>query len=111
MCQPVSEPNEAAVIRGLAGAARDALAGYATAIEDDLALLRGGAQLEPRRAAAVRARLGEKEALDALLAWVEAREAALPRLEYYQERRLKRLGLIDDSGNTTYDSFFKDGIA
>jgi len=30
---------------------------------------------------------------------------------YYQERRLKRLGLIDDEGRTTYDSFFKDGIA
>jgi [ribulose-bisphosphate carboxylase]-lysine N-methyltransferase len=28
-----------------------------------------------------------------------------------QERRLKGLGLLDDDGNTTYDSFFKDGIA
>lgn len=28
-----------------------------------------------------------------------------------QERRLKRLGLLDDDGRTTYDSFFSDGIA
>ena len=42
-------------------------------------------------------RLGEKEALDSLLRVVEQREALLPTLEYYQERRLKRLGLMDDS--------------
>jgi [ribulose-bisphosphate carboxylase]-lysine N-methyltransferase len=28
-----------------------------------------------------------------------------------QERRLKRLGLMDEDGSTTYDSFFRDGIA
>ena len=28
-----------------------------------------------------------------------------------QERRLKTLGLLDDEGASTYDSFFKDGIA
>ena len=42
-------------------------------------------------------RLGEKEALDSLLRFFEQREALLPTLEYYQERRLKRLGLLDDS--------------
>ena len=54
-------------------------------------------------------RLGEKEALDSFLGWLEARAGQLPRLEYYQERRLKRLGLIDDNGDTTYSSFFKVG--
>jgi hypothetical protein len=52
-------------------------------------------------------RLGEKEALDGFLGWLEARQAALPTLEYYQERRLKRLGLMDEEGRTTYDSFFR----
>jgi [ribulose-bisphosphate carboxylase]-lysine N-methyltransferase len=56
-------------------------------------------------------RLGEKEALDSLLGFFEGRAAELSSLEYYQERRLKRLGLMDEEGKTTYDSFFKDGIA
>ncbi len=56
-------------------------------------------------------RLGEKEALDSVLGWFEERQKQLDELEYYQERRLKRLGLIDDQGRTTYDSFFQDGIA
>jgi [ribulose-bisphosphate carboxylase]-lysine N-methyltransferase len=55
--------------------------------------------------------LGEKEALDSLLGFFEGRAADLSALEYYQERRLKRLGLMDEEGRTTYDSFFKDGIA
>ena len=28
-----------------------------------------------------------------------------------QERRLKTLGLLDDDGGSTYDAFFKDGVA
>lgn len=56
-------------------------------------------------------RLGEKESLDAVLRYFEERLQNLGQLEYYQELRLKRLGLVDDSGRTTYDSFFKDGIA
>jgi hypothetical protein len=35
------------------------------------------------------------------------RERAVPG----QERRLKTLGLLDDEGGSTYDAFFKDGIA
>ena len=35
----------------------------------------------------------------------------LAGMEYYAERRLKGLGLLDDSGNTTWDGFFKDSIA
>lgn len=59
----------------------------------------------------VQVRLGEKEALDSLLGYFEGRATDLRALEYYQERRLKRLGLLDEEGKTTYDSFFKDGIA
>ena len=56
-------------------------------------------------------RLGEKEGLDSTLRFLEDRLGQLPRLEYYQERRLKSLGLLDDKGDTTYDAFFKDGVA
>jgi len=39
--------------------------------------------------------------------WLCACACCLP----LQERRLKRLGLMDEDGSTTYDSFFRDGIA
>lgn len=32
-------------------------------------------------------------------------------MEFYAERRLKRLGLLDDNGLSTWDDFFSDGIA
>lgn len=41
-------------------------------------------------------RLGEAESLDSLQQWFEERATTLKRLAYYQERRLRRLGLIDD---------------
>ena len=56
-------------------------------------------------------RLGEKRALGSALAWFEGRLPLLADLEYYGERRLKRLGLLDDSGKTTWDGFFKVGGA
>eukprot|EP00775_Hariotina_reticulata_P010446 gene10446-10604_t len=112
MCQPVSASNEAAVCAAMSEGTKEALAGYSSTLEDDLALLRDG-QLAPgsREEMAVQIRLGEKEALDSLLGFFESRVADLSVLEYYQERRLKRLGLMDEDGSTTYDSFFKDGIA
>lgn len=42
MCDPVSEANEAAVCAAMVEGAREALAGYCSSIEEDLALLRGG---------------------------------------------------------------------
>ncbi|GLC45357.1 hypothetical protein PLESTB_000313900 [Pleodorina starrii] len=113
MQDPVSEPNEDAVCSTLAGGARAALSGYGTSIDEDLAALRAGSAPKGSRAeAALLVRLGEKEALDAVARFFEDRRATqLKRLVYYQERRLRRLGLVDDEGRTTYDSFFKDGIA
>jgi len=169
-CQaPLSEDNERGVCDAITAGASEALAAYASSIDQDLAALRGGGlerggreelaiavRAAPRLVAAAcrcpagraaadapftspapcappahrrfllpktkthpcicaararQARLGEKEALDATLRFFEERRGTLPRLVYYQERRLKRLGLIDDEGRTTYDSFFKDGIA
>jgi len=62
-------------------------------------------------AARLQVRLGEKEALDSTLRFFEDRASRLNALEYYQERRLKGLGLMDDNGGSTYDDFFKDGVA
>ena len=56
-------------------------------------------------------RLGEKEALESTLNIIETRVTRLGDLELYQERRLKSLGLLDEQGRSTYDDFFKDGIA
>eukprot|EP00967_Tisochrysis_lutea_P131435 scaffold228486_cov19-Tisochrysis_lutea.AAC.1 len=42
-------------------------------------------------------RLGEQEALDDTLQWFENRmQTELKKLVYYQERRLRNLGLVDD---------------
>ncbi|EFJ49228.1 Rubisco large subunit N-methyltransferase [Volvox carteri f. nagariensis] len=114
MQEPVSEGNEEAVCNTLSEGARAALGGYGTTIDQDLAELRaqGSRAKGSRREAALLIRLGEKEALDAVARFFEDRRATqLKRLVYYQERRLRRLGLVDDEGRTTYDSFFKDGIA
>jgi hypothetical protein len=42
MCEPVSEPNEAAVCAAMVEGAREALAGYCSSIDEDLGLIRGG---------------------------------------------------------------------
>ncbi|KAK9806256.1 hypothetical protein WJX72_007461 [[Myrmecia] bisecta] len=110
MLAPVSMENEQAVFQSMIKGCREALQGYATTIDEDLALLRT-VQKGGREEMAVRARLGEKEALDSTLRFFEERFAQLDNLEYYQERRLRSLGLLDDDGNSTYDDFFKDGIA
>ena len=47
-----------------------------------------------RPAAGRQVRLGEKEGLASTLRFFEDRLARLDRLEYYQERRLKNLGLM-----------------
>lgn len=41
--------------------------------------------------------------LEATAEWFRERGKSLDTLEYYQERRLKRLGLIDDDGETTFE--------
>ncbi|GIL50360.1 hypothetical protein Vafri_6588 [Volvox africanus] len=113
MQEPISETNEEALCTTLSEGARAVLAGYSTSIDEDLAALRAGTHPKgSRREAALLVRLGEKEALDAVARFFEdRRDTQLKRLVYYQERRLRRLGLVDDEGRTTYDSFFKDGIA
>lgn len=50
---------------------------------------------------AVNARLAEKRVLLEGLDFFETRFKDLPQIEYYAERRLKSLGLLDDSGDVT----------
>ena len=59
--------------------------------------------LSPRGQAAVRARLGEKLALLSTLEYFDKVKGGLKRLEYYQERRLKSLRLLDETGKSTFD--------
>ena len=110
---PVSEENEKMVYRVLIDGCKAALMGYSTSIDEDLALLSDADTLAPgtRGHAAVWVRLAEKEALDGTLRFFEERIDRLGGMEYYAERRLKNLGLMDDSGNSTWDGFFKDSIA
>ena len=111
MQQPVSEDNEQAVCQSIVVGCRAVLAAYPTTPDEDVSAL-GAAAPGSRTAAAILVRLGEKEALEATLRLFESRLEKLSDLEYYGERRLKRLGLLDKEGKPTdWDSFFEDGIA
>ena len=54
---------------------------------------------------AARVRMGEKQALADALGFFSGIEARLDSMEYYQERRLRSLNLLDKDGNSTYDPF------
>ena len=49
--------------------------------------------------------MGEKQALEEALGYFVAVEGRLDSMEYYQERRLRSLNLLDKDGNSTYDPF------
>ena len=111
MQQPVSEDNETAICKSIVDGCASVLAGYPTSLDEDAAAL-GALAPGSRAAAAVAVRLGEKEALEATLRLFESRLDRMKDLEFYAERRLKRLGLLDKEGKPTdWDSFFEDGIA
>lgn len=97
---PVSRENEEAVCTSMLDGLKAALAGYNTSIEEDIELLDRG-ELSTRKEIAVVVRLGEKRVLEELQTWFEAHMAELDSLEYYAERRLRDLGLLDDKGYMT----------
>eukprot|EP01023_Acetabularia_acetabulum_P066703 TRINITY_DN9041_c0_g1_i3.p1 TRINITY_DN9041_c0_g1~~TRINITY_DN9041_c0_g1_i3.p1 ORF type:complete len:483 (-),score=67.67 TRINITY_DN9041_c0_g1_i3:370-1818(-) len=113
MCVPVSEENERASIASAVNGCKQALEGYSTSISQDLSIL-DTQNLKPRSKMqlAVQARLDEKEALDSTLQFFESMKDKVSQMTYYQERRLQRLGLMDEEGKSTYDfdDYFKDGI-
>eukprot|EP00250_Pteridium_aquilinum_P005644 c15711_g1_i1 orf=606-2153(-) len=97
---PVSRENEEAVCKAVLDGCRSAIAGFPTTMEEDMNLLKGR-QLSPRLEMAVAIRLGEKRVLEELQLSFESQLANLDQLEYYAERRLRGLGLLDDKGDMT----------
>ncbi|GAV76147.1 SET domain-containing protein/Rubis-subs-bind domain-containing protein [Cephalotus follicularis] len=94
---PVSRANEELICQGVIDACRSALSGYHTTIEEDEKLMEGG-YLDPRLEIAVGIRAGEKRVLQQIDGIFKERELELDELEYYQERRLKDLGLVGEQG-------------
>ena len=82
----------------------EALAGYVTRVEDDRRVAED-AGATPRARLAATVRMGEKQALEEALGYFVAVEGRLDSMEYYQERRLRSLNLLDKDGNSTYDPF------
>ncbi|OVA12221.1 SET domain [Macleaya cordata] len=98
---PVSRANEELICRVVRNACRTALSGYKTTIEEDEKLLEGG-NLDPRLEIAVGVRAGEKRVLEQIDEIFKNRELELDELEYYQERRLKDLGLVGEQGDIIF---------
>lgn len=57
-----------------------------------------GGELDTRFEMAVRIRAGEKEVLQQIIATSGHRIQRLSDLEYYQDRRLRNLGLVGEQG-------------
>lgn len=98
---PVSRANEELICQVVRGACKSALSGYHTTIEEDEKLLEEG-NLSPRLATAVGVRIGEKKVLQQIDDIFKERESELDFLEYYQERRLKDLGLVGEQGDIIF---------
>ena len=105
MQDPVSLANERAACTAVVQGAGAALAGFSCTAAADEAALRALASDDARMRLALRVRLGEKRGLLAALEAFQAAEAAAPGLEFYQERRLRSLKLMDEGGQSTYDPF------
>eukprot|EP00898_Chlorokybus_atmophyticus_P003486 jgi/Chlat1/4138/Chrsp269S00809 len=107
---PVSEINEAAVCDGMIEGCTQALAAYPNSIEEDEQWLKTNSPTtsssgnpQYRQMLAVRARYGEKVVLRDTLNFFQLRRQDLLKLEFYAERRLKGLGLMDEGGASTFD--------
>ncbi|XP_062111382.1 ribulose-1,5 bisphosphate carboxylase/oxygenase large subunit N-methyltransferase, chloroplastic [Humulus lupulus] len=97
---PISHDNEELICRVVRDACKSALSGYSTTIEED-EKLKGG-KLESRLEIAVGIRQGEKKVLLQIDGMFKERELELNELEYYQERRLKDLGLCGEQGDIIF---------
>lgn len=96
---PISEENEQAVCEFMIESCDNALRGYAKDFQEEKRLLEEGhLDGRPRERAASLVAIGEKRCLLSLLDDFRNRFNSLPALEYYQERRLRQLGLLDEEG-------------
>lgn len=91
---PVSPANEELICRVVREACKSALSAYPTTIGEDEKLKES--KLDPRLEIAVGIRHGEKKVLQHIDGIFKDRESELRQLEYYQERRLKDLGLCGE---------------
>ncbi|KAL8533758.1 hypothetical protein ACS0TY_009958 [Phlomoides rotata] len=98
---PVSRANEELICRVVRDACKSALSAYPTTIEEDEKLIEEG-NLSARLEMAVGIRRGEKKVLQQIDGIFKDREAELDFLEYYQERRLKDLGLVGEQGEIIF---------
>ncbi|KAI9085437.1 hypothetical protein K1719_032598 [Acacia pycnantha] len=98
---PVSRDNEELICRVVQDACKSALVGYRTTIEEDEKLEEE--KLDSRLAIAVGIREGEKKLLQQIEGIFKEKELELDLLEYYQERRLKDLGLSGENGDILGD--------
>ncbi|CAA7031204.1 unnamed protein product [Microthlaspi erraticum] len=98
---PVSRSNEELICRVVRDACKSALSGFTTTIEEDEKLLEEG-KLDLRMEMAVKIRMGEKKVLQQIDQIFKDRELELDVLEYYQERRLKDLGLVGEQGEIIF---------
>ena len=55
-------------------------------------------------------RQAEKRALMSVKGWFDNQKQGMWKMEYYQERRLKRLGLVDERGRSTFDTLGKPEV-
>ncbi|XP_045813535.1 ribulose-1,5 bisphosphate carboxylase/oxygenase large subunit N-methyltransferase, chloroplastic [Trifolium pratense] len=98
---PVSRDNEELLCKAVRDACKSALAGYHTTIEQDRKLKEEN--LDYRHEIAVGVREGEKMVLQQIDEIFKQKELELDQLEYYQERRLKDLGLCGETGDVLGD--------
>ncbi|KAG0543676.1 hypothetical protein BDA96_02G209600 [Sorghum bicolor] len=98
---PLSPDNEESICQVMRDACKSALAAYHTTIEEDEELSERE-NLQPRLTIAIGVRAGEKKVLQHIDNIFKQREQELDGLEYYQERRLKDLGLVSDNGEIIF---------
>ncbi|TVU09509.1 hypothetical protein EJB05_42986, partial [Eragrostis curvula] len=98
---PLSPDNEESICQVIREACKSALAAYHTTIEEDEDLLKRE-NLSSRLKVAIGVRVGEKKVLQQIDDIFKQREEELDGLEYYQERRLKDLGLVGDNGEIIF---------
>ncbi|KAJ8625861.1 hypothetical protein MRB53_034391 [Persea americana] len=98
---PISRANEELICRVVRDACNSALSAYHTTVEEDEELMDAGT-LDPKLEIAVRIRAGEKKVLHQIDRIFKEREMELDSLEYYQERRLKELGLVGEQGEIIF---------
>ncbi|CAN6210687.1 unnamed protein product [Urochloa humidicola] len=98
---PVSPDNEESMCQVMRNACKSALDAYHTTIQEDEELLQTE-NLPSRLKIAIGVRAGEKKVLQQIDDIFKQREEELDGLEYYQERRLKDLGLVGDNGEIIF---------